>query len=317
MAAFFGELLPIAVAATKAANQIGQRTGDEEILLHETERLPDARRVVGVQHAGDGFRGERFAKRSGEVAAAELLKVEIIGSCRRPESQRVDRLAAVTDDWSIERHADQGGRLPGDGPQTAALQFKGTIQFDFDGLIRPRDLPRIGTAEPVVRLLILPAVADRLSEDAVFIAQPVAHRRKLHRGHRVEETGGESPQPAVSQAGVGLRVEHGWPIEVFVQDSLLDERIEQQVGHVIGQRSSDEKLHREIIDPFGILARVGFVGLNPALREHIAHRAGKGLEALARPGFSGSRHVIEEQMTIVKRVLVAGEFDRPAAVLPE
>jgi len=33
------------------------------------------------------------------------------------------------------------------------------------------------------------AVANLLPEDAVLIAQSVAHRRQLHRGHRIEETG--------------------------------------------------------------------------------------------------------------------------------
>ena len=41
------------------------------------------------------------------------------------------------------------------------------------------DLPRVRAPEPVVRLFLLPAVADRLAEDAVLVAQPVPHGRQL------------------------------------------------------------------------------------------------------------------------------------------
>ncbi len=81
---------------------------------------------------------------------------------------------------------------------------------------------------------------------------------------------------------------------------LRGERIEQQIGDVIGQRPPDEKLHREIIDPLGILALVGLFGPDPALRENVAHRAGKGLEPLAGIGGREVRDVIEEQVTVVE-----------------
>src|SRR6266478_3972081 len=50
-----------------------------------------------------------------------------------------------------------------------------------------------------------------------------------------------------AQTRVGFLLEQAEPIEVFVFDGLLGDRIEQEIGHVVGQRAADEKLHRQII----------------------------------------------------------------------
>ena len=47
--------------------------------------------------------------------------------------------------------------------------------------------------------------------------------------------------------------------------SFLDERLDQQVGDVVGERAADQELHREVIDPLGVLAVVGLLRLEPAL----------------------------------------------------
>ena len=109
------------------------------------------------------------------------------------------------------------GRPAGDGAQGAAAQLERAVERDLDLLVRPRDLPRVRAAQPVVRLLVLPAVLDRLAEDAVLVAQPVAHGRELQRRHRVEEAGRQPPEPAVAQAGVGLLLEQLEPVEVLLR----------------------------------------------------------------------------------------------------
>src|SRR5271166_4979289 len=70
--------------------------------------------------------------------------------------------------------------------------------------VRTKDFPRVVAAQPVIRTFALPAVFDRLPEHAIFITQPVTHRRQLHRRHRVEKAGGEPPEPAVYEAGIGF-----------------------------------------------------------------------------------------------------------------
>ena len=50
-----GKLVPVGVAAPKAPHQVGQRAGDQEILLHEAQSLSQARGIVGIQHPRERF----------------------------------------------------------------------------------------------------------------------------------------------------------------------------------------------------------------------------------------------------------------------
>ena len=165
---------------------------------------------------------------------------------------------------------------------------------------RPRDLPRVGRRSQLSGCSSLPAVLDRLAEDAVLVAQPVAHGRELQGGHRVEEAGGQPAEAAVAQAGVGLLLEHPSQSRCFCLTACA-RRIEQQVGDdVVGQRPADEELHREVVDPLGVLAVVGLLGLHPALREDVAHGAGDGLEPLAGAGRRRIDDVVEDEMAFIE-----------------
>ena len=75
---------PVAVRPAKAPHQIAEGAGDEKVLLHEAQLLAHARRVVGIEHARDGLRGERFGERADKVAAAELLEIERGRASPRP-----------------------------------------------------------------------------------------------------------------------------------------------------------------------------------------------------------------------------------------
>ena len=69
IATLSGSALQSALRAPEAPHEVGQRAGDEEIFLHEAQPLPHARRVVGIEHAGQRFGGERLGQRADEVAA--------------------------------------------------------------------------------------------------------------------------------------------------------------------------------------------------------------------------------------------------------
>src|SRR4051812_28495100 len=86
----------------------------------------------------------------------------------------------------------------------SAVHLERAAELDFYCLVQTTHLPRVVTAQPMVRAFALPAVFDGLLEHAIFISQSVAHRRQLHRRHRVEKTSGESPEASVSKAGIRL-----------------------------------------------------------------------------------------------------------------
>src|SRR5262249_10944963 len=138
-----------------------------------------------------------------EVPMAECGKVEVFRRLGSPEAKRINRFAAVTGYRPIKWNPDQTRGLANDCLQVSAAHFKRAIQLDFDLLVRPLDLPWILPAEPVVRLLLLPAIPNGLLENAVFIAQSVTHGRELHSRHGVEKASGQAPETTIAEAGVG------------------------------------------------------------------------------------------------------------------
>src|SRR6516165_653318 len=52
---FSGKVSPVTIARVKAPDQIGQRTGNKEILLDKTQSLAHRGVIVGIQHSCQRF----------------------------------------------------------------------------------------------------------------------------------------------------------------------------------------------------------------------------------------------------------------------
>jgi hypothetical protein len=187
---------------------------------------------------------------------------------------------------------------------------------DLHLLVRPCDLPWVGTTEPVVRLLALPTALEGLPEHAVLVAQPVSHRRQLHRCHRVEKARGETSEPAVSQTGIGLGFEQAQPLASRQLRRFADEGTDEQIGDVVGQRASDQEFHREVVHALGILPFVGLLREHPPLREDVPDGARQRLVPLACTNGCRIGHVVKEQMPLIEGIRSAGQPHRAAAILP-
>jgi hypothetical protein len=111
---------PVRVGTPKPPQQVREGASHQEVFLHQTEPFAHIRRVVRVEHAGERLRSEPLGQRTDEIAAAESLEVEVVRRCCGPEPQRIDGLAAVTDDRPVQGNADQGGRSAGNGVESAA-----------------------------------------------------------------------------------------------------------------------------------------------------------------------------------------------------
>jgi hypothetical protein len=74
----------IAVEAAEAPHEIAEGAGDQEIFLDEAQPLAHGRRIVGIEHTGQRFRGQRLRHRAHEVPMAEFLEIEIVGRRSRP-----------------------------------------------------------------------------------------------------------------------------------------------------------------------------------------------------------------------------------------
>ena len=132
-----------------------------------------------------------------------------------------------------------------------------------------------------------------------------------------EEARRKSAEPAIAQAGVGLLLEQGEPVETLVVDDSLRDRIEEEIHDVVGERAPYQELHGEVVDALGVLAVVCVLGPQPPLRKNVPHSAGSGLVALARTERRGIDHVVEHEVPLVERIARPRELDRATPVLLE
>jgi hypothetical protein len=123
---------------------------------------------------------------------------------------------------------------------------------------------------------------------------------------------GSTPPTGVAETSVGLLLDDLERIDLLLLAQLAPDRVEQQVGDVIGQRAAHQKFERRVIDAFHIPRPVGLLGLDPALRQQVADRASDGLEFVARRGGGDWNDLIEGQMPFVQRIAAAGKPDRAA-----
>ena len=59
----FGEILPSFVVLAETAEDVVQRAGNEEVLLHEAQFLAALGLVIGIEDLGDGLDGVFFRAR--------------------------------------------------------------------------------------------------------------------------------------------------------------------------------------------------------------------------------------------------------------
>ena len=83
-----------------------------------------------------------------------------------------------------------------------------SIEVDWHGVLRPRLLPGVAVAQPVVRLLALLELVNLLREDPVLVPDAVPVAGHGEGGHAVQEAGGQSAQPAVAEPSVALHLLH-------------------------------------------------------------------------------------------------------------
>jgi hypothetical protein len=79
-----------------------------------------------------------------------------------------------------------------------------TIVLDSVRHVEPFDLPRVAKHEPVVGLLMLESVANVLSEHSVLVADAVAPRGQVQRGHRVQEASSEPTEASVPESCIAF-----------------------------------------------------------------------------------------------------------------
>ena len=163
--------------------------------------------VVGIEHARDGFGARARGGGADHVALVEHGKLYRRGRARRPQPQRIGVTAAPAADQRVMRHRQHGlvgVPVGARGRKIAALIFDHAAELDGVVPVGMIELPRIAARQPVLRKFLLPAVFETLLEQTVLVADAVTVGGNAERRHAVDETGGEAPEAAVAERGVGL-----------------------------------------------------------------------------------------------------------------
>ena len=137
------------------------------------------------------------------------------------------------------------------------------------------------------------------------------------RRHGIEEAGGEAPEPAIAEARIGLLIQEAQPVETVFPDGFGDHRVEQEVGDVVGQRPADQEFHRQVIDPLRIFPLIGLLGMQPAMRQEIPDGAREGLEALAQAHGRQADDIVENEVTLIERIMASREPGRTELIFHE
>ena len=138
------------------------------------------------------------------IAAVEFAENKFVSGFGGPQSQCIDCFSAVADNRSIVGDSDD---FIGINPVTCRFSvlnqfFNGTAEINDDFVIRTFEFPRIAVSQPVVRKFDLIAVFNFLIKNSVIVTDSVTESRDFQSGKRIEKTGSQTSQSAVSQTGV-------------------------------------------------------------------------------------------------------------------
>ena len=281
-----GQLVEQLVVVQVAADDVLQRGADEEVFLAQPQlaalvagivRVEHARDVLGLVLAGHGLH---------VVALREQRQVQALGGVGVPQSHGVDGLGAVArDDHVVGLGLDLLGLVP-DGALLGVM-FDPAAELDRIGHLPARELPRVAQLEPVVGLLDLIAVVDRLGEHAVVVADAIAEAGQAHRGHRVEEAGRQTAQAAVAQPRIGLFLTGFFQVHPAFGQRGGQLVVQVHRHQAVGQRPADQEFHRQVVDPLDLAFVLLAGGLDPVLDLLVAGQAGEGLVPVGLGGGLG------------------------------
>ncbi|OQB89404.1 MAG: hypothetical protein BWX86_02467 [Verrucomicrobia bacterium ADurb.Bin122] len=268
-----------------AADDVVQRAGDEEVLLHQAQLFAVFGLIVRIKHLGNGLALCLFAHRLDPAAAVEGFEVKLLGGFRGPQAQEVHRLGAVAHDRNVVGHAEDALRLHPAGRRVAAvveIVDHLPIEVDFQRVLRAADFPRITVDQPVVGMLDLVAIDELLLEQAVLVVDAVADGRVVVRGERIEEARGEAAETAVAQAHVLFQRAHGLEVHAERAHGLLRILVQAGVVQIGAEQTAHEILQREVVEAADILGVVHALRLDHALHDVVAHSHRRGNPPVAR-----------------------------------
>ena len=150
------------------------------IYLFQPQFLAFKHVVVGVQHTRDIFGQISVNHRLNIIPVIEIRQIKTVGRACRPESHCVDGAVAIPRNRRVIWNRQHRLRtLPSELSIVKPLDI--TIKRYFNGVLWTRHFPWIPITQPIIWDLLLEALANFLSEDAVFISQPCLYFNQFNR----------------------------------------------------------------------------------------------------------------------------------------
>ena len=300
----FVELLEGPLQRHLQPNHVLQRAGDEEVLLLQPKRLALGYFVVWIEHLGDVLRVHLVFDGAVVVAMVEGVEIERLDRFRLPQAQVVACADSVPEDRRVVGHA-LDHRLGNPAHAVPAFmvgpRFRAAAELHVVGDLGPDNLPGIAEAKPLVGDLHLPAVPDRLVEDAELVADAVADRRHFERRERVHVARGQATQAAVAEAGFLFLLDQFVEAQAKVRDRLTRRLDDAEVQQIVRQMGPGQILRREIRDDPRVTLVVRLEGADAASKHAVADgQCECGVRIVARRGLrqagEAAEQVVEERL---------------------
>src|SRR5581483_9548355 len=196
-------------APAEAAQDIADSSADKETLLHQAQFATRLNGVRGVENFRERLGDNLLFDRLDVVAGVENANIEFVGSARGEQAHEVDGFSAIAGDQQVGGQADER-TLIDPSRLIAALTIvvlDPPVDRHHAGLFGTWNKPGRGILLPGIGRFDLVTVANFLAEQAELIVDAVAVAGHIQRGHRIEETGSESPESAIAERRVMLFIE--------------------------------------------------------------------------------------------------------------
>src|SRR5439155_157829 len=161
------------------AEDVLQGTRSKEILLLEAQLFSLGRLVIGIEDLGDVLRDYFFQDGAVIVAHVERLEIERFCRLRLPQAEQVNGVDAIADYGRVKGSSTDNPIGDPADPIVPILfvTFRSAAELDVENDLRPRNLPRVSQAQPLVGQFHLPPIPQCLIEDSELVTNAVADAR--------------------------------------------------------------------------------------------------------------------------------------------
>ena len=172
------QLCQLATCQMMATQNIGNRAGALEVLLHQTQFFTRLMVIVRVEDFRQFFGVNALLFGTQEIAVVEFSQVKRMRVLSLPQTQRLSHVVAVAQHRQIPGFA---GNHECRNPLTIFSHFTAEAHLYVQRFIVAE--PRVVATSPVIRRFHLLPVSERLAEQTVLIVQAVAGGRLTHGCH--------------------------------------------------------------------------------------------------------------------------------------